>query len=238
MNNLHNNPPEPIDAFRDRLALYAKTASELPAITEETAGAWKDHIGLGKTIAKDIEAEHARLKRPILDEGKKIDNAYKPLAAEATDAASALNVKLTKWVVDRQREAEKVAREKAEAARKAEEEAARAQIEPEEDPFLAAMATPAADVMLAKTEARDAQAAAADARRVESAGGGFRASGLATVRKAQVNDYPALAAYYAAKGNVDLKACLDKLAAADVRHAKGAPIDLPGVTVVEDQVLR
>ena len=35
----------------------------------------------------------------------------------------------------------------------------------------------------------------------------------------------------------DLRATLEKLANADIRHAKGAAIEIPGVEIVEERVL-
>lgn len=235
----HNRPPAAVDTFRDRLALYAKATLELPEITEATAGKWRDHIGLGKAIAKDVEATHKVEKAPFLEGGKKVDAAYKPLADEAKERADACNAKLSKWVIAERDKADRIAREKAEELRKA-EEAARiaAEAPPEDDELMAFLNDPAPDLAVAKVDAKVAEAEALAAKRVTSEAGGFRASALVKERKARVTDLAALAAHYAAKGNTDLRALLQKLADAELRHAKGAPVDLPGVEIYETEKLR
>jgi hypothetical protein len=134
----------------------------------------------------------------------------------------------------REREAKRIADEARRKLEEAERLAAKAVEEPEEDPFLAATA-PTVDVKAAHVEAKIAEGQALAASRVSSAAGGFAATSLRTKRSAKVTDWSALAAHYINSG--ELRATLQKLADADIRHAKGAAIVLPGVEIVEERVL-
>jgi hypothetical protein len=87
----------------------------------------------------------------------------------------------------------------------------------------------------AHVEAKIAEGQALAASRVSSAAGGFAATSLKTKRSAKVTDWQKLAMHYLSSG--DLRATLEKLANADIRHAKGAAIEIPGVEIVEERVL-
>ena len=99
----------------------------------------------------------------------------------------------------------------------------------------AATAEAAPNLKEIEADAKLAASQALAASRVSSAAGGFAAAGLKTKRSANVTDWKALALHYSANG--ELRACLQKLADSDIRHAKGAAIELPGVEIVEERVL-
>lgn len=233
METLRNSPPSPVEAFREMLARYKKDAAAFETITDANAQTARDHIGYGSQLSKDIDGERDHQKRPHLEAGREIDAAFKPLIAECEEIAKALKRKLAAHLDAKEREARRIAEEKARALREAEEAAAKA-AEPEDDPFLAATA-PTVDVAAAHAEAKTAEAEALAASRVGSAAGGFKAAGLRTVRKAKVTDWPALVAHYAT--HPEVRALAERLANADIRHAKGAPVNLPGVEIVEERVL-
>jgi len=90
-------------------------------------------------------------------------------------------------------------------------------------------------VKAAHVEAKIAEGQALAASRVSSAAGGFAATSLKTKRSAKVTDWSALAAHYINNG--ELRATLQKLADADIRHAKGAEISIPGVEIMTERVL-
>lgn len=233
----HNKPPEAAEIFRERLAAYAKASLALPEISDATAGKWRDHVGLGKDLAKEIESKHKAEKQPFLEGGKKIDAAYKPLAEEAKEHADRANAQLSKWAVAERDKAARIAREKAEELRKAEEATkAAAEQPPEDDELMAFLNDPAPDLAVAKVEAKVAEAEVLAAKRVTSDAGGFRAAGLVKVRKVRVTDATLLVTHYAT--HPDMKALAERLANADLRHAKGAEITIPGAEVYEDEVLR
>lgn len=231
----HNNPPSPVDEFKEKLALFKEGAEAFGDVTEANAQEIRDHIGYGGTLAKDIDKQRETEKKPHLDAGRRIDGAYKPLVDEADTVIKAMKRKLGAWMDAREREARERAAEAARKLREAEEAAAKA-AEPEEDPFLAATAEAVIpDVKAAHAEAKTAEMQVQAASRVSSAAGGFRATGLKTVRKAKITDWSALAAHYISNG--ELRATLEKLANGDIRHSKGADIQIPGCVIVEERVL-
>lgn len=230
-----NNPPSAVELYREELDRFKAQAEAFGEISEANAQHVRDHIGLGGNLAKDIDKTRETEKKPHLEAGRKIDGAYKPLIDEADTVIKALKRKLGTWMDAREREAREKAAEAARKLREAEEAAAKA-AEPEDDPFLAATAEAVIpDVKAAHAEAKTAEMQALAASRVSSAAGGFRATGLKTVRKAKVTDWSALAAHYVNNG--ELRATLEKLANSDIRHAKGAEISIPGCIVVEERVL-
>jgi len=230
-----NNPPSAVELYREELDRFKAQAEAFGEISEANAQHVRDHIGLGGNLAKDIDKTRETEKKPHLEAGRKIDGAYKPLIDEADTVIKALKRKLGTWMDAREREAREKAAEAARKLREAEEAAAKA-AEPEDDPFLAATAEAVIpDVKAAHAEAKTAEMQALAASRVSSAAGGFRATGLKTVRKAKVTDWSALAAHYVNNG--ELRATLEKLANSDIRHAKGADIQIPGCEIVEERVL-
>lgn len=235
---LHNNPPEPVEDFKARIARYKTLRETLGPVTAENEQKYRDEIGLCGDLKKEIEAQHKVEKAPHLEAGRKVDATYKPLVDETEAVQKALKAALQGFVVEREREAQRIAAEAARKLREAEEAAAKAAAvvkeQPEVEDLLAALA-PAPDVKAAHAEARTAEMQALAAGRVGSEAGGFRAMGLKTVRKAKVTDWSVLAAHYVNNG--ELRATLEKLANADIRHAKGADIQIPGVDIVEERVL-
>lgn len=228
----HNNPPSPVEIFQARIANYHSEANALGPVTEDNAQIYRDSIGLGGKLAKEIDQQRDSEKRPHLEAGRKIDATYKPLVETAETIQKKLRKTLEAYVVAREREAQKAAEE----ARRAEEAArqeAEAQVE-EDDPFLAATAS-TVDVKAAEAERKAAEAAALASSRVSSAAGGFAAAGLKTIRKAKVTDWAKLAMHYLDAH--DVKTALEKLANQEIRGAKGRPVEIPGVEIVEERVL-
>lgn len=230
----HNNPPEPIDALKEKLALYKEGAEAFGPVTEANAQEYRDHIGYGVKLANEIDKQREVSKKPHLDAGRAVDAAYKPLLETVEATQKRLKAPLQAFIVEREKQAKRIADEKAKALRDAEEAARKAAEEPEDDPFLAATA-PTVDLAAAKVEAKVAELQVSAASRVSSAAGGFSATSLKTVRKAHITDYGALIAHYAT--HADMRALAERLVNADIRHAKGAPVSFPGVEIVEERVL-
>lgn len=233
--NLGHNRADDVDAYKEMLARFKADADSVTEITEDNAQFVRDHVGYGGKLSKEIDATRDDKKRPHLEAGRQIDGAYKPLIEECDKIIKGLKQKLAAFLDAREREARRIADEKARALRAAEEAAAKAAEEPEEeDPFLAATA-PVIDVKAAHVEAKIAEGQALAASRVSSAAGGFAATSLKTKRSAKVTDWSALAAHYLNRGEV--RAVLEQLANADIRHSKGAEISIPGVEIVSERVL-
>lgn len=232
--SIGHNRADDVEAYKEMLARFKADADAVTEITEANAQFVRDHVGYGGKLAKEIDATRDDKKRPHLEAGRQIDGAYKPLIEECDKIIKGLKQKLAAFLDAREREAKRVAEEARRKLEEAERLAAKAVEEPEDDPFLAATA-PTVDVMAAHVEAKVAEGQALAASRVSSAAGGFAATSLKTKRSAKVTDWSALAAHYINSG--DLRATLERLANADIRHAKGADISIPGVEIVTERVL-
>lgn len=231
----HHNKADDVEAYREMLARFKADADTVTEITEANAQFVRDHVGYGGKLAKEIDATRDDKKRPHLEAGRQIDGAYKPLIDECDKIIKGLKQKLAAFLDAREREAKRIADEARRKLEEAERLAAKAAEEPEEeDPFLAATA-PTVDVKAAHVEAKIAEGQALAASRVSSAAGGFAATSLKTKRSAKVTHYAALIAHYA--GRNEMKELALKLANADIRHAKGEDIEIPGVEIVEERVL-
>lgn len=232
---LGHNSANDVDAYKEVIARFKADADQYTEVTDANAQFIRDHVGYGGKLAKEIDATREALKKPHLDAGRQIDGAYKPLVETCDDIVKAMKRKLAAFLDAREREAKRAADEARRKLEEAERLAAKA-AEPEDDPFLAATADAVVvDVKAAHAEAKTAEMQALAAGRVSSAAGGFSATSLKTVRKAKVTDWSKLALHYLNSG--DLRATLEKLANADIRHAKGAAIEIPGVDIVEERVL-
>lgn len=229
-----HNRADDVEAYREMLARFKADADAVTEITEANAQFVRDHVGYGGKLAKEIDATRDDKKRPHLEAGRQIDGAYKPLIEECDKIIKGLKQKLAAFLDAREREAKRIAEEARRKLEEAERLAAKAVEEPEDDPFLAATA-PVVDVKAAHVEAKVAEGQALAASRVSSAAGGFAATSLKTKRSAKVTDWQKLAMHYLNSG--DLRATLEKLANADIRHAKGADISIPGVEIVTERVL-
>lgn len=229
-----HNRADDVEVYKEMLARFKADADAVTEINESNAQFVRDHVGYGGKLAKEIDATRDDKKRPHLEAGQQIDGAYKPLIEECDKIIKGLKQKLAAFLDAREREAKRIAEEARRKLEEAERLAAKAAEEPEDDPFLAATA-PVVDVMAAHVEAKVAEGQALAASRVSSAAGGFAATSLKTKRSAKVTDWQALAMHYLNSG--DLRATLEKLANADIRHAKGADISIPGVEIVTERVL-
>lgn len=232
---LHNNPPSPVETFTERVKAYAANLDAFTTITEANTSECADVIRFGGALAKEIEESRKSEKEPHLEAGRAVDAAYKPLADTTASVQAKLKKQLLAFQQEKERAAAIAAREAAEALRKAQEEEAKA--EPEDDPFLAAMATPAPDVAVAAADLKAASEAVTASRKVETVSSGFRALSRRVKWSAKITDPVALATHYAAAGKIELMETLQKMADSDARHAKGSPLNLPGAEAVSEEVL-
>jgi len=237
-NRLHNNPPEPAELYRAKVEAFAVSAKALPAVDDDNQGQYRDLIGYGGELTKEIEAQHKTEKAPHLEAGRKVDAAYKPLAEDVEDTRKTLKASLGAFVAEQERQAQAAARAAREAAEKAirdAEEAKRAAEAEADDPLSVFddpnEPAPPVDVAGAVAEAHVADLEAKAVGRVASDAGGFAALGLKTKWSAKVTDPVKLAEHYAKAGNYDLMALLQKLADADQRKSKGTAL-LPGAEAV------
>lgn len=205
-------------------------AEKVEVVTADNAQDVRDLIARAQATTKKVEAARKEAKQPHLDAGKAVDAEFKPHRETLDSVVAALKEPLQAYLVaeEKRRQAE------AEAARKAAEEAAAfaedAQGE-DEDPELAAKAAEFARKR--EERAAQAEALAENGARVESGSGLARAASLRTYRYAELTDAKAAAAHYSS--HPDVLAAIEKVANAEIRAAKGAPVSIPGVAVREEQ---
>lgn len=224
----HNNPPEAAILFQEEIDTIKARADAVTEITAGNAGDVNDLIKLAGKLAKDIDAKRKEEKQPHLDAGKEVDGTYNPLKDEATKAVDPLKSKLAAYIAEQRRIADEARRQ---AERIAAEETRKAELL-KDDALVGEDA--AKDAAQAAIDLASAKAQAKAATNVKGSEG-FRAAGLRTARKAIITDAAKLVAHYA--GHADVIALCERLANADIRAAKGAPISIAGVEVETSEVL-
>lgn len=219
----HNMPP-PIEAFSMALDDVYSTAKDYldgkPIATQAEA----DNVGVimatARRIKKDADAARAEEKRPHLEAGRAVDEAWKPLDTRADNIIKAAQKPLTAFL-----EAEE-AKRRAEAEDKL-VEALRLQTE-------ALKARQGSEGNLSALEDAEALQKAADAagkaaRRADkerpNVAGMDRALGLRSRQVADVTDRRALLEHILRHDPEPLAAWLDEYA------RKALPSQLPGVTI-------
>lgn len=209
-----------VEDFKERCRAWFETE-----ITAETAPKIRDVIAMAGDIEKKIETRRKAEKQPHLDAGKQIDATHATLAEPITKARDFLKKRLAKYLTaleeQRRKEAEE-ARRAAEEARRAAEKAA----EKGPDPFAAFDAQEAEQVAVQAVKAASAPVNVAG---IEST----RAAGLRSYWLIDVTDGEALVKHFASSPALIEEA--RKIAAAQVRAAKGADCGIPGIKITEDK---
>ncbi|WP_347822776.1 hypothetical protein [uncultured Planktomarina sp.] len=226
--NDHNNPPSPVELFAEQIASITSQVDVFGDINEDNAGAANDLIKRAGQIAKEIDQKRKNEKQPHLDAGREIDGTYNPLKEKAASSVTPLKKALAAHISEQKRIAEQARREAEEKARK---EAARLQALAD-DPLIGDQVQEQAKE--AMTEFKDARIAEKQAANVKGSAG-FRAAGVKTKRFAKVTNSRELVRHYA--NHPDVVALCERLANADIRAAKGAPVVIGGVEVETEEVL-
>jgi hypothetical protein len=227
MGDVGHNLGTGLDALKAQAEHLAEAAGRLGEVTAETASRARDLQADGVRLLKEIEAARRAEKMPHEDAAKAVDARFRPVADVVERAKAAIGKALTDWMLaeERRRKAEEAeARRKADEARRAAEESAKAA-----DPFDTFDAE-----QQAAAQAKAAEAASSAARekvRVTSLETGAKAASLRTSYAVEVTDGPALVRHFAASPTLIEEA--RKIAAAQVRAAKGADCGIPGVLVRE-----
>lgn len=206
-----------IEDFKERCRTWFHTE-----VTADNAGRFRDLIALGLDLEKKVETRRKAEKQPHLDAGKAIDEAHRPLLETVTKGREHLKKMLGAFMQAEERKR----REEAEAARRAADEAARA-AEERPDPFAAF------DAAKAQEKAKAAQETARAPVNVTSAEGTSRAAGLRSYWNVEVSDGAALVKHFATSPHMIEEA--RKLAAAQVRAAKGGDCGIPGIKIIEEK---
>lgn len=186
----------------------------------------KDMIDRAKSLVKQIEVDRKEAKEPHIEAGRIVDATFAPLKTQVEEAYRAVHGMLQAWVVAEKKRADRMAEEaRKESARLAAEAA-------EQDAFM--RDDDDTSVAEANTAAALAENQAKAANQVASASGG-RASGLRTYRSAEVIDGQALVAHF--WEHPDVLGAATKLANAQIRAAKGGPVNIPGINVKTEERL-
>lgn len=206
-------------------------------ITAENSGIIRDALGEEVKLRKKLDNAKGEEKRPHLDANTEIEGRYKPVLSVISDAAKALNRRLTAYIEaeekKRREEAERIRKAAEEEQRKAAEAAAALAAAQEPDPFEQFDAEQAKkDAEAAKARADEAAKLAAERVRVASAEGNTRATSLKSTWSAEITDAAALVAHYANRQSV-IDAALS-LANAEMRNTKGQA-QIPGVKAHEER---
>lgn len=226
----HNNPPAEdirtpeqrrVDDLMDAANAWLKSVPEIT--DEETATACDDFLKQVKDEADALEKTRKAFNKPLEDQVKANNDAYRPLTALLEKAKSLLTPLKTKWL---KREQDRIAAER----KKAEEEALRKLQEAEDakrsaassvqDAVRADEAQKAADTAMAAVEAAN------KAKATVKGNYATRSSGLRTYWSANITDYTKAAIHYC--DNPKMVALIQQLADADARDQKDA-LKVPGI---------
>lgn len=237
----HNNPPpfdpDKVAALKAEAEQAADAAAAWAGITigdETAAGRLKDHIDALSRQHREAEAARKAAKQPHLDAGRAVDDAFRPITETLARAAKIAREPLAAWLMEQERIAAERRRIEAEAARKAAEEAERMRRAAEAQRNAAAQVEAEAAAEAAAEAQRIAERA--DRVRVSSAtGSSATRTSLRTVRRAQLRAINQALLHY--RDHPEVAELLTRLANADLRAAKGAPITIPGFDIIEEKTL-
>jgi len=224
---MSNNAPRDAEYYLAELNALKNSVMQWSqgAVTDNNAGSIRDLIGKIKDLAKNAEKDRKAIKEPYLEQGRKVDNQFKPVSTTADSLVAPLNKMLTDYL---RAEDERKRREAEEARKRAEAEAKAAEA-------LKGDECVGADAQArAEQAAKDAKEAATAAEKTNVAGfESDRALGLRTYRKAKVTNAAMLVGHFA--NHPEVIALCEKLANAQIRAAKGGGVSIPGIEIVEDK---
>ncbi len=214
----------PFEIMRERVIdVHAQVKKWLDEIggtikTQGQADKAANFADLFAEIEKEATAAHKIEKEPILKRGREIDGSWKPVIELADASKRKAKGMLTPFLIEQKRLADEAARkenerlaDEARKAREAQEEAAKLG-------YGAAPAPVAPPPTVAPAQVK--------------AGTRGRVSALRTVKRAQIDDLPAIAAYLATLDNPDFVEVCTKIAYRIL--AAGSPV--PGATLISEQV--
>lgn len=236
----HNQPPPYDDAVLEDLSEKVRDFtdgagdwSDLKEIeTEEQSAKLTDYLSGARGLYKKVDEARKAAKKPHDDAGKAVQDAFMPLLNKLKRSADTAKELQTVWLtkLEKEKAAERQRQiEEAERQRRAAEEAAR-QAESRND------IEGQVDAEAAMKEAEKAEKAAQRDVRVssKSSTGGGRTTSLRTVREAEITNLRHLFLHY--QSHPEVAEVLRRLANADIRAAKGAPVDIPGINIIERKV--
>lgn len=229
--------PEVVAAFAEQAAGVSDAAAAWAGaqITSDTkAGELKDFLDQCRALWKEVEDRRKAEKEPHLSAGREVDQAFKGITAILERAASIAKKPLQAYLLEKQREEDARRRAaEAEAAERAAEAERAAQIA--ERNQSAAAQIEAEEAARAAEEAQRIAQAPAKAKVASATGAGTKSTGLRTRRLARIDNIRHAFMHY--QDHPDVTECIQRLANADIRAAKGEPITIPGITIIEEKTL-
>lgn len=219
---------ERVNEFRRGAATWVNTE----IADEAKAQKLTDFLTGARLLQKDVDAQRKSEKEPHDKAAKAVQAKFKPLLTIAERTVGAAKAKLGEFMAWKEEQKRLANIEAARKAREAEEAVLKAQAEAEKanDHVAAAAAAEA----LEQAEQDAASAAAPVKTSVRSDSGAGRNVALRTHRFAQVDNANLLVAHF--RQHPKVLALVRQLADEAIRAAKGDPISIPGVTVVEKKV--
>lgn len=238
---LGDNRPPPFDAdqiseldqkVRDFTDAAGEWADLKKIETEEQAGKLVDLLSGARGLYKKIDDARKDAKKPHDDAAKAVQAAFKPLLDKMERVAKVAKSLQAAWLTEKEaeerRERERLAREAEERRIEAERLAREAESRNDIDGQVEAEAAAKAAEEMARAAQREVSTSA------KSASGGGRTVALRTVREAEIANIRHLFMHF--QNHPDVVDVLRRLANAEIRAAKGAPIEIPGITIIERKV--
>lgn len=226
----HNMPADPFDALLAEIADKSDQATALldqhPEIkAQQVCDLFRNMQAQLLALNKRADTLHEEQKRPVLEQGRAIDERFRFRAAVKV-LSERLRSRFESFLKAEERRQQEAARQKYEAERAA-AEAERKRIEDEraklmQDDPIEALTTPPPELPELPV--------APEPIKVQAGGGFGRKAGLKSVWVACLTDFDAAVRHYA--DNAKLRELVQKLADADVRTGKRT---IPGFEVKEDR---
>jgi ASC-1-like (ASCH) protein len=237
-----SNNPTPFELIQSRIEVLYQQAKDYLDGEPISSQGMADDVGrlLNLIRAAEKEADELRTaeKRPLDEQVKAIQDRYNPLIADSKSikgktvlAAEACKAALAPWlrkIEEQQREAARIAREKAEEAARIAQEALRASSADN----LAEREV--AEALVKDAKKADIQARVADKQTAKLAGEGTTIA-LTTKWHAELKDPVAALKHFWAFSYADFKQLMDRLAAEQVRSGVRS---IPGYEITSEKVAR
>lgn len=232
-----NRPPPfdqaKIDGLSERVGDFTDAAgawTDLKAIESEAqAEKLVDYLTGARGLYKEVDEARKEAKKPHDEAAAAVQSAFKPLLDKLTKAADAAKKLQTAWLVKKEAEEraerERLAKEAEEKRLAAEKAALEAESRNDISGQVEAEAAAKEAEKLAKDAARTTNASA------KSATGGGRTVALKTTREAEITNIRHLFMHF--QNHPEVADLLRRLANAEIRAAKGATVDIPGINIIE-----
>lgn len=238
----HNRPPvydaTAVEAFEAKVREHADAAGAWldkgEIGSEEDAERLNDLLAGCRALAKQIDDKRKAEKEPHLAAGRAVDTAFKRLTEPLSRTMDRLKPLLTGWAQKKRAEQEAARQAEIAAARKAEEEAREAAEKAAKRHDTMGEAEAAARLEAAQKAEREAERRKASGA-IHSATGGGRTAALRTYRAARVVNVRRAFMALEEEFGAEIAEFLEGLANRRIRAAKGKPVEIAGIEIIEEQ---